>query len=336
MALADTGNHQIETRGECGMFSRREYEYVMEIAKEGSFSKAAQKLYVSQPALSGAIKKLEKDLYGIPLFDRAVTPVALTPAGQYYLEQARKIYELRNEIEHHFADLAGIRTGIINIGTSGYFCAYLLPDIIRGYYRLNPKCRINVTETDASGMDAGLRSGQFNITIDVEALDPEMFESVTLGYEYMVMAVPASFEVNDRMKQYQISREAILNRSFLDDSVPAVDLSLVAKEPFLMLKKHHDAYRRSMDICAHSGFEPNIVMSFDQLQTAYNVARSGQTGIIFFRDGLLKYTENTEKLCYYKLGDPLAKRAILLTMKRYPGVGPTVDDFIKYLMLAKK
>ena len=48
-------------------------------------------------------------------------------------------------------------------------------------------------------------------------------------------------------------------------------------------------------------------MSFDQLQTAYNVARSGQTGIIFFRDGLLKYTENTEKLCYYKLGDPLAK-----------------------------
>ena len=41
MALADTGKHQIETRGECGMFSRREYEYVMEIAKEGSFSKAA-------------------------------------------------------------------------------------------------------------------------------------------------------------------------------------------------------------------------------------------------------------------------------------------------------
>ena len=105
------------------MFSRREYEYVMEIAKEGSFSKAAQKLYVSQPALSGAIKKLEKDLYGIPLFDRAVTPVALTPAGQYYLEQARKIYELRNEIEHHFADLAGIRT----MCKSGFACSFLFP-----------------------------------------------------------------------------------------------------------------------------------------------------------------------------------------------------------------
>ena len=60
------------------MFSKREYEYVMEIAKEGSFSKAAQKLYISQPALSGAIKKIEKELYGISLFDRNVNPVALT------------------------------------------------------------------------------------------------------------------------------------------------------------------------------------------------------------------------------------------------------------------
>lgn len=50
------------------MFSKREYEYVMEIAKEGSFSKAAQKLYISQPALSGAIKKIEKELYGISAF----------------------------------------------------------------------------------------------------------------------------------------------------------------------------------------------------------------------------------------------------------------------------
>ena len=69
------------------MFSKREYEYVREIAKEGSFSKAAQKLYISQPALSGAIKKIEKELYGISLFDRNVNPVALTPAGQYYLEK---------------------------------------------------------------------------------------------------------------------------------------------------------------------------------------------------------------------------------------------------------
>ena len=318
------------------MFSRREYEYVMEIAKEGSFSKAAQKLYISQPALSGAIKKIEKQLYGIALFDRNVTPVTLTPAGEYYLEQTRKIYEISNEMEQHFAELADIRSGVINIGSSGYFCAYFLPDVIRRYCYMNPNCRINVTETDISGMGEGLRSGQFDITVDVETLDPEMFECVVLGYEYMIMAIPALFAVNKKLERYQISRESVLDRSFLDKSVPPVDLSMVAEEPFLTLKKNQDSYKRCMDICAHAGFEPNVTMYFDQLQTAYNVARSGQAGIVFFRDELLKYSEKTKRLCYYKIGDPLAKREVFLTMKRYPGVGKTVEDFIKYMMLVKK
>ena len=102
--------------------------YFVELAKELHVTNTAQKLYISQPALSGAIKKIEKELYGISLFDRNVNPVALTPAGQYYLEKTRKIYELSNEMEQHFAELAGIRSGVINIGSSGYFCAYFLPE----------------------------------------------------------------------------------------------------------------------------------------------------------------------------------------------------------------
>lgn len=315
--------------------TNRDYVYVSAIAKEGSFSKAAQKLYVSQPALSGAVKKIEKDLYGIALFDRTVTPVTLTPAGQYYLEQARKIYELTNELDEHFASLAGVRAGVINIGSSAYFCAYFLPEIIQGYYRMNPKCEITLTETDISGMDQGLRSGQFDMIIDVERLDTEVFESITLGYEYIIMAVPSSFEINKLLEPYQISREKILDRSFLDEEIPAVDLTLVAGEPFLMLKKNQDSYRRSMDICAHAGFEPKVVLHLDQLLTAYNVARNSQSGIVFFRDTILKYTEKTDRLKYYKLGDPLAKREIRISVKRFPGQSKAVDDFIKYVMLSQ-
>ena len=63
----------------------RNYEYVNAVYQEGSFSKAAQKLFVSQPALSASIKKIETELYGIPLFNRGVNPITLTPAGQFYL-----------------------------------------------------------------------------------------------------------------------------------------------------------------------------------------------------------------------------------------------------------
>ncbi len=56
----------------------RSFEYVYTVFQEGSFSKAAAKLYISQPALSAAIKKVETELYGVPLFNRGVNPVTLT------------------------------------------------------------------------------------------------------------------------------------------------------------------------------------------------------------------------------------------------------------------
>ena len=89
-----------------------DYEYVRTIVQEGNFSKAAQKLYISQPALSAAIKKIEKDLNGIPLFDRSVNPVKLTVEGEYWLEKAREIDRIETQIREHFAAAAGIRSGM--------------------------------------------------------------------------------------------------------------------------------------------------------------------------------------------------------------------------------
>jgi len=64
-------------------------EYVYAVYTEKSFSKAAQKLFVSQPWLSSTIKKVEQEL-GLPLFDRSTTPISLTEAGQYYVEGVEK------------------------------------------------------------------------------------------------------------------------------------------------------------------------------------------------------------------------------------------------------
>ena len=65
-------------------------KYVYEIYKEGSFSRAAKNLYISQPSLSATIKKLEQDI-GVTIFDRSTTPVQLTDAGKVYIETTRQI-----------------------------------------------------------------------------------------------------------------------------------------------------------------------------------------------------------------------------------------------------
>lgn len=313
----------------------KNFEYVNAVYQEGSFSKAAQKLFVSQPALSASIKKIEAELYGVLLFNRGVNPITLTPAGEYYIREARKIAELENQIDQYFASLAGIKSGALNLGSSAYFCTYVLPDIIQCYSQQNPDCTLNLHENDISELEKKLKSGALDLIIDVEAPDPQIFESISLGKEYILLAVPAQFDINQKLKNYRLTYEQIRSRSFLADEIPAVDLALLANEPFILLRKQHDIYKRAVELCRHAGFNPQPQLFLDQLLTAYNIAKNGK-GVTFFRNTLLDYTGETDKLCYYKLGDKTAVREILLSYKKYPEPSPLADDFIKYMMLLKE
>ena len=73
------------------MFDGKEYVYA--VYEEKSFSKAAQKLYITQPALSTAIKKVEKKI-GTPIFDRSTSPIGLTPGGEVYIDAIEKLFAL--------------------------------------------------------------------------------------------------------------------------------------------------------------------------------------------------------------------------------------------------
>ena len=70
--------------------NEKHMQYVLTVLKEGSFTNAAKKLYVSQPSLSQIIKTAESNL-GAPIFDRSTDPITLTPAGQLYVEAARQV-----------------------------------------------------------------------------------------------------------------------------------------------------------------------------------------------------------------------------------------------------
>jgi len=84
------------------MFSGMNYVY--EVYKEQSFSKAAENLYISQPALSSMIKKIETKI-GMPLFDRSTSPIQLTECGKKYIKTAEKIMDLENEFAYYVGNL---------------------------------------------------------------------------------------------------------------------------------------------------------------------------------------------------------------------------------------
>src|SRR6202042_968944 len=115
----------------------------VEIAKQGSFSRAGQKLYRSQPAVSAQIRQLEQE-YGQKLFDRVGKSVRLTVAGETLLEYAGRLLTLRNESLRAVADQATTPRGTLAIGANEATCLYVLPDIFAEYSRRFPGVQISI------------------------------------------------------------------------------------------------------------------------------------------------------------------------------------------------
>ena len=115
----------------------------LEIAKQGSFSRAGQKLYRSQPAVSAQIRQLEQE-YGQKLFDRVGKSVRLTVAGETLLEYAGRLLTLRNESLRAVADQASTPRGTLAIGANEATCLYVLPDIFAEYSRRFPAVQISI------------------------------------------------------------------------------------------------------------------------------------------------------------------------------------------------
>ena len=108
--------------------------YVLTILKEGSFSKAAETLYVSQPSLSATIKRIE-DKIAAPLFDRSTNPVSLTEIGAEYVRCATEIEICEKNFERFLEDNLNLTSGKIRIGGSSFFSAYVLPRMGYDTYR---------------------------------------------------------------------------------------------------------------------------------------------------------------------------------------------------------
>lgn len=107
--------------------------YVYEVYKCGSFSKASKNLHMTQPALSIAIRKLEQEI-GQPLFQRKTSPLKLTDAGRIYMEKVEKIISMEQECTDYFQNLNEVKVGKVTIGGAIISMTYLLPELIVGFF----------------------------------------------------------------------------------------------------------------------------------------------------------------------------------------------------------
>jgi DNA-binding transcriptional LysR family regulator len=136
----------------------------IEVAKLGNFSRAGQKVFRSQSAVSAQIRQLEQE-YGEKLLDRAGKAVRLTPAGEVFFEYANRMLRLRDESVRAVADQGTTPRGALAIGANEATCLYVLPEVFAEYSRLYPAVQISiyrnfsrkiVERTEEGAVDVGI------------------------------------------------------------------------------------------------------------------------------------------------------------------------------------
>lgn len=113
------------------------------VAELGNFSRAAEKVLRSQPAVSAQIRQLEEE-YGARLFDRTKKSVTLTPAGELLLEYVQRLISVRQESLRAIADAGEETRGILSIGANETTILYVLPEVLSRYHKQFPQVRISV------------------------------------------------------------------------------------------------------------------------------------------------------------------------------------------------
>lgn len=305
----------------------RGMEYVYAVYKEKSFSKAAEKLFISQPSLSANVKR-EEQCVGYPIFDRSTKPLGLTEPGKKYIETVEKILSMQNEFSEYIDDLGDLKTGKLVLGGSSLYSSWVLPPLMGQFAKEYPQVQLELIEETTVNLRKMLQNGEIDFLLDNCELEDEIFERQLYRKEYLVLAVPKHFTINDCLEEYQISVEAIRELSFLNELVPSVNLSLFNKESFILLKPENDTRIRAMELCKQCEFTPNVVFELDQQMTSYNITCSGM-GISFISNTLISKVPESPDVVYYKLGDKLSCRNLYFYWKRNSYFSRVMQEFLR-------
>jgi LysR family transcriptional regulator, transcription activator of glutamate synthase operon len=183
----------------------RQLRYLVALADEGGFTRAATKVLVAQPALSQQIAKLEAEL-GLPLVDRTTRRVRLTEAGERLVGHARRVLKQVDVAREDMADLAGLRTGRLAIGASQTVGGFDLSGRLAEFHRAHPAVDLAVREELSVSLAARLRADELDVAF-VTVKDPPQVDGLELHVvwsEELVALLPPAHPLA-RRRRLQVS-----------------------------------------------------------------------------------------------------------------------------------
>ncbi|MCS7045654.1 MAG: LysR family transcriptional regulator [Gemmataceae bacterium] len=228
-------------------------EYLVAVAEEGSFTKAAERSSVAQPSLSQQIKKLEREV-GQPLFDRLPRGVVPTEAGQRLLERARRILAELRDAKRQVGELRDQVAGRLIVGAIPTIAPFLLPTVTARFLRRFPAVSLEVIEDVTARLLAMLERGDVDLALVSSAHPPRGILLETIGVEPLLLLTAT---------KHPLARTKNVTWEQLEG------------EPFLVLHEMHCLAGQVQRFCKSHGVEPCVSVRGVHLATLAAMVSSG-------------------------------------------------------------
>ena len=287
----------------------KQANYIRTIVREGSISAAARKLFVSQPSLSQMVRQVEAE-YGVALFDRSVSPLRLTFAGERYLEAANQILTANERMENELTEIRQENSGLLRLGLSVQRGMQVLPVALPWFSMQYPRVTVKLTEEGSARLEEMVEDGQIDLALAaIESTSPRLsytlIEKETIG----ILAGKGSALAGSLANGTPVTPEAARGDSF------------VSLKPGHSLRVVQDRLFRE------SGLKPHILLETDSLEIAKQVAlKSGACMLcsdIFVDESVRRYG------AFYPLRDYENHRHFYACSRKGEKLPRYAEDFIK-------
>jgi LysR family hydrogen peroxide-inducible transcriptional activator len=188
-----------------------ELKYIVAVARERHFGKAADACFVSQPTLSVAIKKLEEEL-DVKLFERNANEVSVTPLGEEIIQHAQRVLEQAAEIKEIAKRGKDPLSGALRLGVIYTIGPYLLPDLMKQVMKKTPQMPLMLQENFTVKLMEMLRAGEIDCAILAEPFPDTGLATAALYDEPFMAALPFKHRLG---KQTSITAEQLKNETML-------------------------------------------------------------------------------------------------------------------------
>ena len=282
-----------------------ELKFIVALAQSRNFRKAAELCFVSQPALSLAVKKLEDEL-GVLLFERSRNDVTMTAVGELVVEQATRVIEEAKRVKEIAKQGNNQLAGALKLGVIYSVGPYLLPEIIPILRKTAPEMPLIVEENLTSNLETQLRNGVIDVAIIALPFELSGVTTMPLYEEEFVVVVPITHDWANRQ---------------------AIDASELADEKVLLLSSGHCFSNQVVQACPSLSRNGEVLQG-NSLDTVRNMVASnlGVT-VLPISATISRYQNPLVKAIPFK--KPVPKRQIALAWRKSYGRIQAVEEIAK-------